>query len=310
MPCIDILPVFAGGWHDDCAPYKGENYGTRPSNRFSANFKQRTCHSVSRAHALARTSEYLRFMRILTLNTWHNNGPWLQRRDALIQGIVRYAPDILLFQELFDADWSKELRARLGYPHLVLTECAHSGLVVLSKLPPHGDQLYRMNTKSPFENYWRYALWAELSDGVHRVKIFNTHLSWELEDCATREAQVRELLSFIRNHLDRSEDAFTIVAGDFNSTPDSAAMTWFLGRSALIDTYGTLHPGTAGFTWNSRNLFAQNHRPVLPDRRIDYILADARLAKNLKRCEIVFDTPDALGMFASDHFGVLAEFDE
>ena len=172
-------------------------------------------------------------MRILTLNTWHNNGPWLQRRDALIQGIVRYAPDILLFQELFDAGWSKELQARLGYPHLVLTECAHSGLVVLSKLPPHGDQLYRMNTKSPFENYWRYALWAELSDRVHRVKIFNTHLSWELEDCATREAQVRELLSFIGNHLKRSEDAFTIVAGDFNSTPDSAAMTWFLGSQRL-----------------------------------------------------------------------------
>ena len=249
-------------------------------------------------------------MRILSLNTCHNNGPWLQRRDALIQGIVQYAPVILLFQELFDADWSKELQERLGYPHLVPTECARSGLVILSKLPPKSNLIYRMTIKSPFETYWRYALWAEFTDRVHRLKIFNTHLSWELEDHATREAQVRELLSFIENHLDPSEGEFTIVGGDFNSTPDSAAMTWFLGQSGLIDTYETLHPGAAGFTWNSRNLFAQNHRPVLPDRRIDYILADARLAKNLKRCEIVFDTPDALGRFASDHFGVLAEFDK
>jgi exonuclease III len=179
-------------------------------------------------------------MHILTLNTWHNNGPWLQRRDALIQGILQYAPDILLLQELFDTDWSRELQARLAYPFFVATESADSGLVILSKLPPKSNEIYRMTIKSPFETYWRYALCAEL----------------------------------------------------------------------LIDTYETLHPGAAGFTWNSRNLFAQYHRPVLPDRRIDYILADARLAKNLKRCEIVFDTPDALGIFASDHFGVLAEFDK
>ena len=91
-------------------------------------------------------------MRILSLNTWHNNGPWLQRRDALIQGIVQYAPDILLFQELFDADWSRELQERLGYPHLVPTECARSGLVILSKLPPKSNLIYRMTIKSPFEN--------------------------------------------------------------------------------------------------------------------------------------------------------------
>jgi hypothetical protein len=58
-------------------------------------------------------------MRILTVNTWHNNGPWPQRRDALIEGIVHYSPDILLFQQLFDADWSKELQARFGHPYLV-----------------------------------------------------------------------------------------------------------------------------------------------------------------------------------------------
>jgi mRNA deadenylase 3'-5' endonuclease subunit Ccr4 len=51
-------------------------------------------------------------MRILTLNTWHNSGPWRQRRDALVQGIIQYAPDILLLQELFDADWSEELQSR------------------------------------------------------------------------------------------------------------------------------------------------------------------------------------------------------
>ena len=93
----------------------------------------------------------MKLMRILTLNTWHNNGPWRQRRDALVHDVIQYAPDILLFQELFDADWSKELQARLGYPYLVSTDCMHSGLVILSKLPPQANEIYRMNTKSPFE---------------------------------------------------------------------------------------------------------------------------------------------------------------
>jgi endonuclease/exonuclease/phosphatase family metal-dependent hydrolase len=246
-------------------------------------------------------------MRILTLNTWHNNGPWLQRRDLLIQGIIQYSADILLFQELFDADWSKELQARLGYPHLVSTECTHSGLVVLSKLPLDTHEIYRMNAKSPFENYWRYALWTGLSVDGDRLDVFDTHLSWELEDHTTREAQVRELCSFIETH--RSANGCAVIAGDFNCTPDSAAMTWFLAHSRLIDTYGTLHPGATGFTWSNRNLFAQNHRPILAERRIDYILTNRSFAENrLRRCEVIFDTAGTLGVFASDHFGLLAEF--
>ena len=49
-------------------------------------------------------------MRILTLNTWYNNEPCLQRRDALLRGIVQYAPDILLLQELFDATGATNCR--------------------------------------------------------------------------------------------------------------------------------------------------------------------------------------------------------
>jgi endonuclease/exonuclease/phosphatase family metal-dependent hydrolase len=250
-------------------------------------------------------------MRILTLNTWHNNGPSSQRREALVERSIQYAPDILLFQELFDTDWSKELQARLAYPFLVSTESARSGLVIISKLPPKSCEIYQMKTKSPFENYWRYALAAELSDGARELNVFNTHLSWELQDYRTREAQVRELWSLMQTRVQRPENGFFIVTGDFNSTPDSPAMAWFLAQSRLIDTYGTLHPRATGFTWSNSNPFAQHHRPVLPDRRIDYIFASPSLAENrLKHCEVVFDRAGALGIFASDHFGLLADFDD
>jgi hypothetical protein len=66
VPCLKphSASVFARGWHDDCCRIKGRNYGTRPSDHSSANFKQRRCHPVSRAHARARTSEYFRFVTL------------------------------------------------------------------------------------------------------------------------------------------------------------------------------------------------------------------------------------------------------
>ncbi|HEX7231245.1 MAG TPA: endonuclease/exonuclease/phosphatase family protein [Candidatus Binatia bacterium] len=245
-------------------------------------------------------------IRILTLNTWHNHRPWQQRRNALVQGIVQYAPDILLFQELFDTNWSNELQARFGFPYLVSTQSIQSGLVVLSRLAAHGSEVYRMKTKSPFETYSRYALWTELGSADYRLSVFNTHLSWELQDDATRQAQVAELWSFMEKH----RSGFIVVAGDFNCTPDSLAMTWLISHSGFVDTYAILHPGEVGFTWSNKNFFAQNQRPLLPERRIDYVLADPGLVKNrLRRCEVVFDVPQSDGMFASDHFGVLAEFE-
>lgn len=63
MPYIDILRAFSPGDGMTIALRRimEENYGTRPSNHSSANFKQRRCHPVSRAHARARPSEYFRF---------------------------------------------------------------------------------------------------------------------------------------------------------------------------------------------------------------------------------------------------------
>jgi len=62
MPYIDILRAFSPGDGMTIAlrRYGGElwNATLKP---FRANFKQRRCHPVSRAHARTRTSEYFRF---------------------------------------------------------------------------------------------------------------------------------------------------------------------------------------------------------------------------------------------------------
>jgi endonuclease/exonuclease/phosphatase family metal-dependent hydrolase len=247
-------------------------------------------------------------MKMLTLNTWGESGPWKERWEVILKGLDVHAPDVVAFQELFNTDWCKEFSKRASYPFAVFPGSSSSGLVFLSRLPIQENRLYTMKRKSPYETYGRYALWAMLKWGNRPVHFFNTHLSWKLEDQATRRAQAEELCKWIKTKVEGGE---VVLMGDMNATPDSEEITWFLNESGLVDAYGYLHPNETGFSWDNRNRFAGSHTPSLPDRRIDFIFVKGeRLVESLAECRLVFTECDPRGIFASDHFGVLAEFAE
>lgn len=245
-------------------------------------------------------------MKILTLNTWQKSGPWEQRWKIILQGLNEYDPDIVAFQELFDADWRDQVARHARYPHFATPDPSASGLVILSRFPVGRSELYTMKSQSPFEDYRRYVLWAEVAWGGGMLHLFDTHLSWKPEDQATRQAQVREAWDWIRA---RPVGGEMVLMGDMNSTPDSAEIRWLLRESTLVDTFGRLHPDEPGYTWDNRNDFAAGHKTRLPDRRIDFIFVRGRvLDSGLKASEVVFTEPGANRMFGSDHFGLLAEF--
>jgi endonuclease/exonuclease/phosphatase family metal-dependent hydrolase len=138
-----------------------------------------------------------------------------------------------------------------------------------------------------------------------------THLSYRPEDASVRVSQVEEVLRTLAETSTsappRGETVQTIVAGDLNDTSDSPAIATLEGRG-FVDTYHRLHPHDPSPTWAERNPFTALQDPQLPDRRIDYIFVDPRLAQSLRSCEIVLNLPDEAGVFPSDHFGVIAEF--
>ena len=69
-------------------------------------------------------------------------------------------------------------------------------------------------------------------------------------------------------------------------------------RAGYTDCFRHLHPGEDGFTWHTGNRTT----------RYDYILADERFAAALQSCRVV---DDVAGVdIASDHYPVLAEFEE
>jgi exonuclease III len=146
--------------------------------------------------------------------------------------------------------------------------------------------------------------------GVHPVPrpfvVFELWRRWEMK--------------VVLERVKRRAGSACLLLGDFNSsapgdTPDVHRLgvfnriTIFLQgqriyrfaitavlRAGLIDCFRRLHPDADGFTYG----------PPMPIGRIDYIFANAMLARTLTNCCVVRGT-DAVDR-ASDHYPVVAEF--
>lgn len=246
-------------------------------------------------------------LRVLTLNTWQERGPWRERWELIFAGLRFYLPDIIGFQEVFNMEWADEIKARSGYPYLVKSG-QHSGLIFLSRHPVLKSECLVFKTKSPTEDYSRYAHYALFQIGKKKLAGFNTHLSWKLPEDDIRLLQTRELLQFVKQKTNRVGGLFgrrpAFLAGDFNSAPNKPLVQDV--QAVMRDTFAQANPHSPGLTWDYRNPFAERARAQMPERRLDYIFVRG-FKGGIKKSELVFHQPDANGTYPSDHFGVMSE---
>ncbi len=244
-------------------------------------------------------------MKILTLNTWQERGAWQGRWEVILEGIRKFRPDIVAFQELFNKFWALEVRNKTGFPAMVFPK-EHSGLVIYSNYPvsKSGELVL---TRSPLEEYGRYLLWAELKAGKENFFLFSTHLSWKLEDSATRKKQAEEVLKFIQTTAKNKE---AVLVGDLNAPPHSDEIRGLIKEGNFLDLFQHFHPQKNGFTWDNRNPYAAGSSHKMPDRRIDQILVrgNGSLLANPASCDLIYTEPKD-GVWASDHAGVLGDFE-
>ena len=244
-------------------------------------------------------------MRILTLNTWQERGDWQKRWEVTFEGIRHLQPDIIGFQELFNGSWAQEVQKRTGLTHLLFKDEKH-GVVLYTRylVREWGTETL---SQSPLEEYRRYGLRAKLDVKGHPLLVLNTHLSWMLEDGGSRMKQTEELLQLLDEKAPNTE---TIMMGDLNAPRHSSEISRFIEKGNFRDLFFEKHPKERGYTWDNRNPYVAGAEHGLPDRRIDFILArnSDKLLKQLVSCEIVFTKPNPQGVWASDHYGVLAEF--
>jgi endonuclease/exonuclease/phosphatase family metal-dependent hydrolase len=240
-------------------------------------------------------------IRLVTLNSWKDEGDWPARMAAIAEGLTLLQPDIVCLQEVYAGagrDTGQRLAAHTG---LTCTQVAarsksrggvlsSSGVAILSRTPPQSSAAIDLPTTA--EDGGRKALIANFTTAAGPLRIASLHLSHlrSADAAALRAAQ----LSCVIAHASADWHGAIVLAGDFNApchAPELAALHapgWvssapaLAGQSSLIDRPAALIDHIA--------LQAAPSGPV-------WTLADVSL---------VLNQPSASGVMPSDHAGVMA----
>lgn len=260
-------------------------------------------------------------LRVMTLNIWGLRGNWPARRDVIRKGLRELQPDLIALQEVVvnsEVDQLAELlpadffRLHQRYP-----EPDGQGSAIGSRYPIVESEEIAGTTGNRVEGVGTSTMISliDAPNPIGRVVFANHGTSWQSDRETEREiqavhaAQELELWSAKARH--------TVLAGDMNGRPDSAAIRFFIGKQSLDgisvcyqDVWEVLHPDEEGFTFSPENPLRSAPWDTDAGRRIDYVLiraGEGSPALKVGKSKLVFDTP-ADGVWASDHFGVFASF--
>lgn len=243
-------------------------------------------------------------LTVLTYNIRYDvahDGPhrWIHRRPHLIDQIATLQPDIIGFQEVLPHQREELERGLVGYrfegrgresdgggeqcllafrPRLRLVHCETFWLSEQPQRPGSvgwDAMLPRICTQAT----WRL--------GQVEWSVLNAHF-----DHHGVEARL-EAARLLRQRC-RTLDHAHLVIGDFNSLPDSAAVTAL--RQTLQDSFAWRHPEDPRGTYHE---FGR----LEPATRIDYLLASPHW--EICDCQIV---EHAGPLYPSDHFPVWGRF--
>jgi beta-glucosidase len=235
---------------------------------------------------------------VATLNIWHDQQDWPARRAVMLDALRVLAPDVLLLQEVLQKEGlpnqARQLADGLGWAYVFTSvdppEAAKRyGNALLTRhriLATHEVKL------APLDDY-RVAAHALIAVAGREVDAYVTHLHHTGEGGAIRAEQVRGLLAFVDSTRGRGA---LVIGGDFNA--DAAAPELAPLRERFTDTFAALHRDSTLAKATTLNP-AEGHTPV----RIDHIFVEPGTLRPVAS-EVFLDTPDAAGVWASDHFGL------
>jgi len=264
-------------------------------------------------------------LSVLTLNLWHDRGPWPARAERIRAWIDRLAPDLIGFQEALRLPGFDQVAELLGArPYHYAFGAASPfwrsgeearrgefGNAVASRFPIASQEAIALPDAGDGEARGAISVTVQAPSGS--ASITCTHLNWKLHHGWVREQQVVALCDFALRR--RPKDGFPpILVGDFNAEPDSAEIRYVAGLQSIggfsvcfLDAWRVAGGAGAGMTWSNANPWARAERE--PDRRIDYVFAGLPRRDGLGQivaCRVVCDAEEA-GVWPSDHFGVYAE---
>jgi endonuclease/exonuclease/phosphatase family metal-dependent hydrolase len=259
---------------------------------------------------------------------------WDLRRVELVRWLRDLDADIVCLQEVWESDthpntaeWIVEQFPNghwhwvFGGPELTTharPEPVRFGSAILSRWPIERRELYPLPIDRRGGVSDVYAMPLELLYArTQGIDVYSTHLAPVPHQGYHRIAQVQFIDDIITRYHQTNDPIGPILCGDFNAEADSDEIR-FLGGLATIDGKSTYYQeawrATAqeslGITADPRVNPTASYLNV-PPKRIDYIFAGdaffheqgAGLVMHVERC---FDVA-LTGVYASDHFGLMAE---
>jgi endonuclease/exonuclease/phosphatase family metal-dependent hydrolase len=214
--------------------------------------------------------------------------------DALAAVLLRLDADVVVLQEVENADVLGRLAARAGYPEARLVEGPDPrgiDVAALSRLPVAAYVSHLGEIDGLGRPLWpRDCVELHVRAGGRTLVVVASHLSSALSDDGSRRALQAARLREIADGIRRARDGTLVLAGgDLNDGPASAALAPLLADGAWLD----LVPAGAA-TWSSGVAAA----------RLDYLLVPREAAG------AVLDASVAGGedvRSASDHRPVVLE---
>ena len=259
----------------------------------------------------------------MTLNLWNLSGGWRERRAEVLAWLELLQPDVVCLQEVIeDADGRNSARwlydnaggfegfAHHGTP-TPLFENITFGNAILSRWSIATTNVVDLpDDDPPAEPTGRFVLHVR----TNGLDVFCTHLTSLPAHGYLREQQVLATDDAVRRLADPGAAMPPILAGDFNADPDATEIRYLSGL-ATLDGRSTYYQEAwrvaggrePGWTWENRNPFMSVQHDT--DRRIDYVFVGWRRDDGRGRvetCRVVCDR-SLTGVYASDHFGLLAE---
>jgi endonuclease/exonuclease/phosphatase family metal-dependent hydrolase len=263
-------------------------------------------------------------MRIVSWNLWWRYGPWERRLEAIAATLAEVRPDVCGLQEVWggpEENLAAELAGRLGM-HWCWAAAANEGREGTEELSIGNAILSRWPIAAQAEvslpagglaDEARVAVHARIEAPGGALPLFTTHLTYGPGRSQVRTAQVRRLAAFVAEYAAGCGYP-PVVTGDLNAEPESEEVRLLGGMLAapavpdlvLVDAWRYADRGDPGFTWDHRNGYLAE--TVLPDSRIDYILAGLpRQGRGKVRSAALAGTAPVNGVWPSDHFAVTVD---
>ncbi|UGT42244.1 endonuclease/exonuclease/phosphatase family protein [Nocardia yamanashiensis] len=266
----------------------------------------------------------------MTLNVWNDQGDSGARIGVINAGLRRLEPDLVALQEVLSTEHAARLLAgtglRVTHQEEVMGVRApgvetYGGNAVGVRFPHRVVEALDLRGVGAPDVPWGTLAVTVGVPGVGELLFIAPTTAFRLEAEAEREREVLALSDLESRHR---RELPTVIAGDFNAGPEAGSMRYLTGKQSLSGRSTWFHDAWEiagagdGFTWSDENPNAAADigylaRQPRHRRRIDYVLVGAPWAHpkayaRVRAAELVFDAPGD-GVWASDHFGVLADLD-